>query len=403
MVFKSLNEISHNIPKFLPQKLKFKGGKFLFPFAKSQSLFSTSGTLREEGMMLCHMTDYIPKGGIIQTTRSATGAMRDSVHFSVNHSVLGHIGGDWSNKKFAILMPLKGARNMSGNSFAGGIATDFYSIGPVKIPPNSIIVRHNSKLPKGKYRIVNTSEFKELTGLKKCRVIETSNPNFQEAVDDIISKSGYELRQTQDSFVWGTLKRNGHGNKRSFKNFRKFNEYLKANGMTPMAHTYTPNGKAEQLYENITLLRHTSNNWIVRNDNGGILINHKNEILNALDEIIEQASKGFYPVSFDLQKIKNIILKAETPEIAIKELESLGIVRSLLNPQQIKQLQGLSSKEQIKSAIASRRLLVGGPAFGKIDSNVKDYIDFPTFEKLKSLYTDRSLNDEITTLFSELA
>ena len=395
MVFRSLNTIFHNVPKFLPQKLKFKGGKFLFPFAKSQSLFSTSGTLREEGMMLCHMTDYIPKGGIIQTTRSATGAMRDSVHFSVNHSVLGHIGGDWSNKKFAILMPLKGARNMSGNSFAGGIATDFYSIGPVKIPPNSIIVRHNSKLPKGKYRIVNTSEFKELTGLKKCRVIETSNPNFQEAVDDIIS--------TQDSFVWGTLKRNGHGNKRSFKNFRKFNEYLKANGMTPMAHTYTPNGKAEQLYENITLLRHTSNNWIVRNDNGGILINHKNEILNALDEIIEQASKGFYPVSFDLQKIKNIILKAETPEIAIKELESLGIVRSLLNPQQIKQLQGLSSKEQIKSAIASRRLLVGGPAFGKIDSNVKDYIDFPTFEKLKSLYTDRSLNDEITTLFSELA
>ena len=104
-----------------------------------------------------------------------------------------------------------------------------------------------------------------------------------------------------------------------------------------------------------------------------------------------------------MQKIKNIILKAETPEIAIKELESLGIVRSLLNPQQIKQLQELSSKEQIKSAIASRRLLVGGPAFGKIDSNVKDYIDFPTFEKLKSLYTDSSLNDEITTLFSELA
>ena len=46
---------------------------------------------------------------------------------------------------------------------------------------------------------------------------------------------------------------------------------------------------------------------------------------------------------------------------------------------------------------------MGGPAFGKTDSNVKDYIDFPTFEKLKSLYTDRTLDDEITALFSELA
>ena len=402
MVFKSLNAISHNIPKFLPQKLKFKGGKFLFPFAKSQSLFSTSGTLREEGMMLCHMTDYIPKGGIIQTTRSATGAMRDSVHFSVNHSVLGHIGGDWSNKKFAILMPLKGARNMSGNSFAGGIATDFYSIGPVKIPPNSIIVRHNSKLPKGKYRIVNASEFKELTGLKKCRVIETSNPNFQEAVDDIISKSGYELRQTQDYLVWGTLKRNGHGNKRSFKNFRKFNDYLKANGMTPMAHTYTPNGKAEQLYENISLLRHTSNDWVVKNAEGCLLVDHKTEIITALDEIIEQASKGCYPVTFDLQKIKTIVKKAKTPEVAIKELESLGIMKSLRDPKQIKQLQELPSMEQVKASIVTRRLLVGGPAFGKIDTNVKDYIDSPTFEKLESLQTDQTLNDEITTLFSTL-
>jgi hypothetical protein len=399
MVFRSLNTIFHNVPKFLPQKLKFKGGKFLFSFAKPQSLFSVSGVLREEGMMLCHMTDYIPKGGIIQTTRSATGAMRDSVHFSVNHSVLGHIGGDWSNKKFAILMPLKGARNMSGNSFAGGIATDFYSIGPVKIPPNSIRVRHNSKLPKEKYRIVNASEFKELTGLKKCNVIETSNPNFQEAVDDIISKSGYELRQTQDSFVWGTLKKNGQ---MGLKNFKKFNEYLKANGMTPMAHTYTPNGKVEQLYENISLLRHTSNDWVVKNAEGCLLVDHKTEIITALDEIIEQASKGCYPVTFDLQKIKTIVKKAKTPEVAIKELESLGIMKSLLDPKQIKQLQELPSMEQVKASIVTRRLLVGGPAFGKIDTNVKDYIDFPTFEKLKSLYTDKSLNDEITTLFSTL-
>ena len=34
MVFRSLNTIFHNVPKFLPQKLKFKGGKFLFSFAK---------------------------------------------------------------------------------------------------------------------------------------------------------------------------------------------------------------------------------------------------------------------------------------------------------------------------------------------------------------------------------
>ena len=103
----------------------------LFPFAKRHPLNDSGSRLAEDGLVLTHLTDFVPRNGVIDTARSAIKAPRDSVHFAVNHAVTAHAMGSWDTKPIALILPWANTMKIKGNNFFGGVAGDFYSRGPV--------------------------------------------------------------------------------------------------------------------------------------------------------------------------------------------------------------------------------------------------------------------------------
>ena len=118
-----------------------------------------------DDLVLIHLTDYPPIGGIIKTPRDA-GAMvpilgedgktviydtwkreRNTIHFTVNGEVTSHEGGDWSNNKYAIIIPLK---KMLGKDIVGHPA-DIYAWGSVDLPEGTVVLCSKDDKNKDKF------------------------------------------------------------------------------------------------------------------------------------------------------------------------------------------------------------------------------------------------------------
>ena len=327
----------------------------LFSFAERHPLKAPGGIYSDDGLIITHLTDFAPTAdGYIDTARSAIGAARDSVHFAVNHAVKAHVCS-WDSKKFAILIPMKSALKMEKNQFAGGIATDFYSKGRVKIPKCSVILRFNDKLPSGKYRIKDASVIREFRKLKGVKVIESNGENMNEFTNDVIKKLGYELKDTTSPFCWGK-----ETSSSSFKAFNSFNKWLKSKGMLPMFHTYTPNAKIEQLIQNIMLRAESMNEWTYVKD-GVTLVDSKNQLLKLLDEIQKFAKQTRYPLDFDIKTIKQIIADSKTPQDAVKNFnEKMGIKASMTPADKVVEFNELDRGTQETGLFAQIVQLIGG-------------------------------------------
>lgn len=106
-----------------------------------------------DDLVLVHVTDYIPEGGIIHSPKDAgvkfqeefdgvqyeLPSQRKTVHFTMNGDITGveHIGGSWQNKKYAIIIPLN---LIDKEDFVGGLTVDFYSKDSFKIPEGAYIL-----------------------------------------------------------------------------------------------------------------------------------------------------------------------------------------------------------------------------------------------------------------------
>lgn len=286
--------------------------KKCFSFAKKHNIFDASGSFNTEGLALVHLTDFAPTEGVIKTTRDAIGWIRNSVHFTVNHSVVSHWGGDWSAKKYAIIMPFEQTVKHKGNKIIGGVPTDLYSIGSIKIPKGTVIVRYNESIPKGKYKIVDASKIQELKKLKGIKVIESSDKNIQEVTDDVITKLGYEAKSTSNPFVWGM----NSGDNNGYGMLDKFNKFLKRHNMQPMFHTYTPNGRIESVCENLGFRAGHANSWIVKNKNGDVILDYKDMYIKILKDIEWQTKADKYQLESDISKLIEIINLSKTPKEA---------------------------------------------------------------------------------------
>ena len=286
--------------------------KKLFSFAKKHSLFDKSRKFSEDGLALVHLTDFAPTEGIIKSAKDAVGWARNSVHLSVNHAVVSHSQGNWLTKKYAIIMPFESTVKKKGNKIIGGVATDLYSRGSIKIPKGSVIVRYNASIPKGKYRVVDSSKIEELKKLKGIKVIESSNKDMPEVTDEIITKLGYETKSTSSPFRWGRE----YGDNNGYEMLDKFNKFLKRHKMKPMFHTYTPNGRIEAICENLGFRAGHSNTWIVRDKNGEVILNYKDKYIKILENIAENAKTHNYKSEYDIGKLIEIINNSKTPKEA---------------------------------------------------------------------------------------
>lgn len=111
-----------------------------------------------DDLVLVHVTDFIPKGGIIESPKDAgvkfqeeyegiqyeLPSQRKTVHFTMNGDITGveHIGGSWNNKKYAIIIPLN---KINKEDFVGGLPVDFYSKDSVQIPKGAYILCSEEK------------------------------------------------------------------------------------------------------------------------------------------------------------------------------------------------------------------------------------------------------------------
>ncbi len=306
------------LSKVFNSKLIDAESKKIFSFAKKHSLFDKFGFFNEDGLALVHLTDFAPIDGIIKSTKDAIGYTRNSVHFAVNHAVDSHTLGEWIFSNFAIIMPFAKTIKTKGNKIVGGVAADLYSRGSIRIPKGSVIVRYNSDIPKGKYKITYARKIQEFKKLKGVKIVETSNANMHDVTNDVIAKLGYKQKSTVFGTLWG--KRYGENN--GYIMFDKFNKLLRRHKMRPMFHSYTPNGRTERLLENLSLRAEHANTWIVNGKDGEIILNYKERYINILEDILEEAKEYNYKTEYDINKLIEIIMNSKTPKDA--KLETLN-------------------------------------------------------------------------------
>lgn len=244
---------------------------------------------------------------------------------------------------------MRAARQAAGNKFVGGVAADFYSKGRVRIPKGSVIVRRSASIPEGKFRISDASKIKEFKELHGVKVIETSSEDMVSDVNNIVSRLGYKMKSS-DVTTWGG----------SLSDFKLFNSYLKANGMKPMMHTYTPNGKTEALIEHLFRRSAGAKGWVVKDKAGEVVLDYKQEYLQALKYIDELAKRTGFPKDFDTKKLAKIIRTSVTPQEARKLIETRL---------KIKTMESLSFDFEL-FLLRAFRLLVGGSKSAEISDNL---------------------------------
>lgn len=281
----------------------------LFSFAKKHPLRDRNLEISEDGLIFCRMDNNVPKDGYIRTTHdlivNADGSrgVRNSLHGSLNHAVGFNGLYGWDTYKYLYLIPFRKISNL-----VGGTPVDFYTRGSVNIPRGAVIVRQNSSIPTGKYKITNArliDEFKDLTGVK---VIETAQKPHSVS-KQILKKMGYEVQNEGKVFGWGD------------NVDESFLRFLNKKALISAVHLYTPNSKCEQMMEFIFNRAHFNRAWEVVED-GKVIFNYKDEYLKLIPYLEEFSKKHNYPLDFDVKKLQTIIQKSATPKEAAARIRS---------------------------------------------------------------------------------
>lgn len=249
------------------------------------------------------MDNNVPKDGYIRTARdlivNADGSrgVRDSLHGSLNHAVMGHMLSSWDEHKYLYIIPIEKIPNI-----VGGTPVDIFTHGSVKIPRGTVIVRQNSSIPAGKYKITNARLIDEFKDLKGIKVVETAQKPHSVSAQ-ILKKMGYEVQNGGLGIGWDD------------KVDKSFLSFLRKKGFISAIHSGTPNAKCEQMIEFIFNRAHFDRNWEVV-ENGKVIFNYKDEYLKLIPYLEELSKKYNYPLDFDVKKLQIIIQKSATPKEA---------------------------------------------------------------------------------------
>ena len=269
--------------------------------------------INENALALVHMTKYEPKDGVILSTRDKLGGSRNSVHFTLNHPVTSHRGGDWDGCNYAIIMPYTAVKKLNGDDkFIEGMPNDLYTNGSVKIPEGSIIVKQNSKLENGDVKI---SEHPTIKGVKVLETVLLPH----EITPSVIEKMGYTHLEADGPvglFSYG--KNNGRDIDDAVKNFNAWSDFCKTQNIMPTRHTGSAADVAEKLIEDIGSLA-WPNTWVLGEGDKNS-VDYKKRILKTIEVVKKWTQKGYF-VSYDLDKLKNIVENSSTPKLALDAIQ----------------------------------------------------------------------------------
>jgi hypothetical protein len=103
---------------------------------RSPKMPTLSKQILDEKLFAVHITDYLPKNGILRTTTDNRARFATTLHFSLGGPVIAHEGGSWDHKKYAIMVPFKTLKPQLLNIFA----QDTFIVGDLVLPSNAILL-----------------------------------------------------------------------------------------------------------------------------------------------------------------------------------------------------------------------------------------------------------------------
>ena len=220
-------------------------------------------------LVLVHLTDYIPKNGVINSTKDSGAysvedfagvsykvpSQRDTVHFAVNGAVEPNNGGNWDNCKYAIIIPFD---KVDKSKFKGGTTSDLYTKGSVSIPEGAYLLCPETEREKLQDELGN-----------KIEVIGFEGDKAKAYSNAFIQKLGYKQKGIGD-FGWGLA--------REDKDEAVAENIFSENSFSVgVAHTFTMDSLEELMYADII---RTSKVAKIMKDMNIKMSNQENFILN---------------------------------------------------------------------------------------------------------------------------
>lgn len=89
-----------------------------------------------DNLYAVHITNFIPEEGVLRTVTKNRARFSTTLHFSLGGPVISHFNGNWNNRKYAILVPLKTLEPQLVNIFS----QDTFIVGDLKLPKSAILL-----------------------------------------------------------------------------------------------------------------------------------------------------------------------------------------------------------------------------------------------------------------------
>jgi len=118
-----------------------------------RSLFKQAKVDPTARTLAVHLTDFLPENGILRTN-PGRGRFGVTLHFSLGHAVFDHPFGNWSKRRYGIVVPFLSLEKQAVNVFP----EDTFVLGDLRIPQDSVIfVPEGEALPTIPAQIVRYS------------------------------------------------------------------------------------------------------------------------------------------------------------------------------------------------------------------------------------------------------
>lgn len=119
-----------------------------------QSVFREwqSSVRNDEKVLAVHITEFLPTEGAIRASTENNHRFGATLHFALGEPVRDHTEGNWSNRPYAVLLPLASMKRQVLNV----MAQDTFVLGDVKLPREAVVlVPDSAKVDENvPYRIV---------------------------------------------------------------------------------------------------------------------------------------------------------------------------------------------------------------------------------------------------------
>lgn len=283
-------------------------------------------------LVLVHVTDYLPKDGIIRTPKSAGATLnasfygkefkvareRETIHFCVNGCVSSHEFGNF-DAKYAIIIPLK---NINKEKIEDGCLVDIFAKDDFEIPAGSYFMYPSDE------KIDAIGENLEFIQYKKSE----ATPVVNDYVSTVLSQLGYSV-QSIGKDDWGNSLRSAEAK-----------EIIRNSGInfTDVLHSYSKYRENELAFE--------ANNFtqqiIKLLMSFGIDSFSQNDNTNMLEDIIYSIPSGIFRTS------RLDYSNKEYVDDLYRKLEEIGLVIPNSVKQEVEQISNGAArvvKEELES------------------------------------------------------